>query len=81
MGKFLAVDNILDGNLDLGKRFQNVQFSQVQGVVAIDEAGMLHGDQIQPTSTATTSSGRAILSTNLLKMHTNVLSTSSEGTW
>ena len=80
MGERLAVDGILDGHLDLGKGFQNIQLGQVEHVVAIDEAGMLHDDQIKPTSTAAASSRRAVLSPNLLKMHTNVLSTSSEPT-
>lgn len=80
MGKRLAIDGVPDGHLDLREGFQNVQLGQVQHVIAIDEAGMLHDNEIQPTSTATTSSRRAVLSTNLLKMYTNVLSTSSEMT-
>jgi len=81
MGKRLSVQGILDGHLDLGEGLQNVQFRQVQCVVAIDKAGMLHDDQIKPASTATTSGRRAVLSTNLLKMYTNVLAMSSEVTW
>lgn len=76
MGKRFSVDGVLYGHLDLGEGFQNVQFGQVQCVIAIDKAGMLHDNEIQPTSTATTSSRRAILSTDLLKMYTDVLLTS-----
>lgn len=81
MGKRLVVGYVLDGDLDLRKGVQDVQFGQVQFVIAVDKAGMLHDDQIQPPSTATASSRRAVLPANLLKMHTRVLSTSSEVTW
>lgn len=41
---FLPIYDVLDGHLDLLKVVQDIELGQVQAIVPVDQAGMLHDD-------------------------------------
>lgn len=71
--EFLPVESVLDGNLDLCKVIQDVELGEIQDVVSVDQARVLHDDEVEP-ATAPPPAGRdAPLAPNFLKVNTDVL--------
>ena len=77
--KFLAVDEVLDRDLNLIEVVQDVQLRQVQAVVPVDEARVLHHDQVQPAAAPPPPRRRAILASDFLEVHADVLCQESRG--
>ena len=70
----LVVDEVLDGHFDLLKIVKHIELGEVQRVVAVDQARVLHDDQIQPSTAPPSASRRTILATDLLQVRANIWS-------
>ena len=73
----LVVDEVLDGHFDLLKVVKHIELGEVQRVVAVDQAGVLHHHQVEPATAPATASGRTILVANLLEVRADVLRAAS----
>ena len=72
-GDFLLIDEVFDRYLDLIKVVEDIQLGEVQGVIAVNQARMLHHHQVKPTTAPATASGRTVLAANFLEVYTYVL--------
>ena len=57
---------VLGRDLDLGEVVENVELGEVERVVAVDEGGVLHDDEVEPAAASATAGRGAVLATYFL---------------
>lgn len=71
--EFFAVYVILNGYLDFGKVVEDVEFREVEAIVSVYQAGVLHDDQVEPATAPSPSGGNSVFSSDFLEVHADVL--------
>lgn len=69
----LAVQDVLGGDLDFLKLVEDIQFGQVQTGVTVNEGRVSHDDQVEPTTTTSSTSGDTPLGSDFLQVNTDVV--------
>ena len=71
--KLLAVQQALHSDSDLLEIVEHIELSEVQDVVATDEARVLHDNEVEPSAAVVTASGNTVLASDFLGVHADVL--------
>lgn len=69
----LALVLVANGNLELLQLVQNVQLGDVQTGIAVDPGGVLEDNEIEPSTSSSSTSGDTELGTNLLEVLSDVV--------
>ena len=62
----LALVHVLGRDLDFSEVVEDVELGEVERVVAVDERGVLHDDEVEPAATSTAASRGAVLAADFL---------------
>lgn len=66
-----AINLVASGDLDLFEAVKNIKFGKVETSVTIDHGGVLHNDQVEPSTSPSSASDGTVLGTDLLQGLTN----------
>ena len=71
--ELLPINEVFHSNFDLFDVIENIKLRQVERIIAINLARMLHHDEIQPATSPTAAGRRTKLAPDLLKMCPDIL--------
>lgn len=69
----LPVNEVLDADLDLRERVEDVEFGEVEAVVAINHGRVFHHDEVKPPATSAAPSRGSPFSADFLEVDTGFL--------
>jgi hypothetical protein len=74
-----TLEGVLGGDLDLLESIEDVELGQVQRGIAVDHGRVPHDDQIEPSTSPSTTGSDTPFSPDFLELNTNVLQIDSYG--
>jgi len=75
--KFFSVQLVPYCNLDLSQLVENIEFGEVEVVIAIDQLRVLEDHKVEPAGATSTSSRGPVFMANFLEMNANILTSCS----